>query len=603
MNAANKSGEKEIVVGIDLGTTNSEVAWVDDGCPRIITEGDSGIVPSAVGLDANGRLLVGESALNQMLVAPERTIRSIKRKMGSAEKVRLGEVEYTPQEISAMILRNLKERAERVLGRPVRQAVITVPAFFNESQRCATREAGELAGLEVLRILHEPTAASLVYDAERDRKNAAAGPVRILVYDMGGGTFDVSIVEVDNGVIEVKASHGDTHLGGDDFDALLLDHVADRFLEEHGVDPRQIPRARARILRAVERAKRELSLQPFAQLEEEFIAEHEGRPLHLSMELRRDEYEQQILPLIERSMSSVQAAFHEAKLLARDIDRLVLVGGATRTPLIQQMLAKKTGKEPRHEIDPDLCVALGAATEAGLISGEDVGRVLVDITAHSLGVKCIGSLGGDEFSFIFSSVIPKGSALPSTRSEVYYTATDDQTAVDIKVFEGEDRDIRQNVELGTVRVEGLSAVPAGNEIVVQFHLTLDGTLTAKATEKQTGLSRQIAIQRVSGSFSEGEMVLAQKRLQSLHGDGPLEAKSTSSEASVTPGEGTAIIDRALEETVARIHSLFDRMVPEDREDAVHLIERVRAEIAAGRIDEARAAQEELKEMIFYVEEA
>ncbi len=572
-----------------------------DGCARIITDGGDGILPSAVGLDAEGRLLVGEPALNQMLIAPERTIRSIKRKMGTAEKVRLGDVEYTPQEISAIILRHLKERAERHLGRPVRKAVITVPAFFNDTQRQATREAGELAGLEVMRILHEPTAASLVYEADKCRQGGEGGPLKILDHDMGGGTFDVSIVEIHAGVIEVKASHGDTHLGGDDFDALLLEHVAGRFLAEHEVDLREVPRARVRTLRAVERAKRVLSSHAFAKVEEEFIADRGGLPLHLAMEIRRDQYEDTIRPLIDRSMASVQAALHDAKLLAREVDRIVLVGGATRTPLIQREFAERTGIEPRHEVDPDLCVALGAAAEAGLIAGEYVHSVLVDITPHSLGILCLGEVNGEYGPHLFSPVISKGSPLPSSRSEVYYTAVDDQQAVEIKVFQGEDRDVRRNLKLGNFRVEGLSAVPAGNEILVQFQLTLDGTLTAKASEKATALSREIVIDDALHSFSDEDRGLALERLMRLYGkDSSAEGRA---EPAVKPPDGRSEEDRAIDDTVQRIRALFERMVPEEREEAASLIERATARAPSGPMEDARAAHSELKEMLFYLEEA
>ncbi|MBI4602568.1 MAG: Hsp70 family protein [Planctomycetes bacterium] len=606
---------REAIIGIDLGTTNSEVAVVEDCQPRIITDGGDGILPSAVGLDMDGRLLVGEPALNQMLAAPERTVRSIKRRMGTADKVRLGDVEYTPQEISAVILRHLKERAERYLGAPVRKAVITVPAYFNDAQRQATREAGELAGLEVVRILHEPTAASLVYEAERCRGEAAIGPRKILVYDMGGGTFDVSIVEIHSGVIEVRASHGDTHLGGDDFDALLLDHVAERFLKERGVDLRSIPRARARTLRAVERAKRVLSSHPFVTVEEEFIAERDGVPLHLSVELRRDDYEAMIRPLIERSMGSVQTALHDAKLLTRDIDRIVLVGGATRTPLIQRELAARTGIEPHHEVDPDLCVALGAAAEAALIAGEDLHSVLVDITPHSMGVGCLDELDEELGPYLFSPVIPKGSTLPAARSEVYYTASDYQKVVEVCVYQGEERDVRRNTKLGTFRVEGLTPVPAGNEIVIQFQLTLDGTLTAKATEKATGLSRQIVVDDALHSFTDEDRARARERLDRLHrlevdGGSPAaagaEGGATGEVASAEPAAqpaGKSPQDQAIEDTVRRIRALLDRMVPEDREEAVELIDRATSGAAAGRLEDARAAHRELQEMLFFLEEA
>src|SRR5918912_3092270 len=290
------------ILGIDLGTTNSEVALVRDGQPHVFAEDGDPVLPSFVGFSEDGRLLVGKAAKNQWVLAPERTVKSVKRKMGQDVKVRLGDQEYRPQEISAMILRSLRARAARQLGTPVNRAVITVPAYFNDAQRQATREAGELAGLEVVRILNEPTAASLTYDpGQRELR-------RMLVYDLGGGTFDCSVVQAQEGVVEVLASHGDTQLGGDDFDDLLLKHVCDRFQEEHGVDLRAHLSAKARVLRAAEAAKRHLSSHPFARIEEEFIAEKDGQALHLSLEISREEYEDMIRPLLDRTMDCVQRA-------------------------------------------------------------------------------------------------------------------------------------------------------------------------------------------------------------------------------------------------------------------------------------------------------
>src|SRR5215468_12212872 len=326
----------DIIVGIDLGTTNSEVAILRDGQPHVCTDEDGDpILPSFVGLSEDGRLLVGKAARNQWVLAPERTVKSIKRKMGQDVKVKLGEQDYRPQEISAMILRKLKERAERSLGRPVGKAVITVPAYFNDAQRQATREAGELAGLEVVRILNEPTAASLTYDPnQRDLQ-------RMLVYDLGGGTFDVSIVQVQDGVVEVLASHGDTQLGGDDFDQLLADHLLQRFEAEQGYDLRALPVARARVLRAAEEAKKRLSVEPFVLVQEEYIAERDGRPLHLRMEVARHEFEALIRPLLDTTMTCVGRALDDAHLRPAQLDRVLLVGGSTRVPLVAALLEER----------------------------------------------------------------------------------------------------------------------------------------------------------------------------------------------------------------------------------------------------------------------
>src|SRR5947209_16685348 len=313
----------DVIVGIDLGTTNSEVALVRDGQPHVFAEDGDPILPSFVGVTEDGRLLVGKAARNQWVLAPERTVKSIKRKMGQDVKVKLGDQEYRPQEISAMILRALRDRASQELNQPVTKAVITVPAYFNDAQRQATREAGELAGLEVVRILNEPTAASLTYDPKHTDLH------RILVYDLGGGTFDVSLVQAQEGVIEVLASHGDTQLGGDDFDDLLLKHVVLKFEQQHGIDLSASVLARARVLRAVEEAKKHLSFHPFARIEEEFIAEKDGQPLHLNTEISRAEFEELIRPLLDRTMDCVQRALADARLTPSAIDKVVLVGGVT----------------------------------------------------------------------------------------------------------------------------------------------------------------------------------------------------------------------------------------------------------------------------------
>src|SRR5262245_5073089 len=458
----------ELIVGIDLGTTNSEIAIVRDGQPHVLAEDGDPILPSFVGLSDDGRLLVGNAARNQWVLAPERTVKSIKRKMGQDVKVQLGDQEYSPQEISAMILRKLKDRAEAELGQNVRKAVITVPAYFNDAQRQATREAGELAGLEVVRILNEPTAAALTYDpGPRDLQ-------RVLVYDLGGGTFDVSIVQAQEGVVEVLASHGDTQLGGDDFDEILMNYVAERFQGEHGVDVRGNRVSEARLLNAVEVAKRHLSDHQFARIEEEFIAEKDGVALHLTAEVGREEYEELIRPLLDRTMDHLQQSLDDARLTARQVDRVVLVGGSTRTPLVSRLLEERLGQAPHREVNPDLCVAMGAAVQGAIIAGQDVGAVLVDITPHSLGIKCL-DVGGDDFmpfEFRFAPIILRNTPLPASRSEVFRTVHDRQPVVEIDVYQGESDDVRRNHRVGRFMIEGLAQVPAGNQIVVQLDLNL-----------------------------------------------------------------------------------------------------------------------------------
>jgi molecular chaperone DnaK len=591
------------IVGIDLGTTNSEVAIVRDRKPHVFAEEGDPILPSFVGLAEDGRLLVGKAAKNQWVLAPERTVKSIKRKMGQDIKVKLGDQEYRPQEISAMILRTLRDRASQQLGEPVQRAAITVPAYFNDAQRQATREAGELAGLEVVRILNEPTAASLTYDPSQRELQ------RMLVYDLGGGTFDVSIVQAQEGVVEVLASHGDTQLGGDDFDDLLLKHVCDRFQEEHGVDLRGTLIAKARVLRAVEAAKRHLSYHPFARVQEEFIAEKEGRALHLDMEISREDYEAMIRPLLDRTMDCLQRALEDSKLNASAIDKVVLVGGSTRTPIVSRLLEERLDQPAHQEVDPDLCVAMGAAIQAAIIDGADVGAVLVDITPHSLGIRCLDEFQGFEFPFRFAPIIHRNTALPASRSEVFHTVYDSQTAVDIDVFQGESDDIRHNHEVGRFRIEGLAQVAAGNQIVVQLDLNLDGMLKVSARERATGLQKQITIENALARFEREELGAARARLEELW-DESAEGELAETELGedeipvLTPGprEGQreAVQARALLEKAERI---AQKVQPEDRVELDRLIGQVRAALTDRHWDKVTAGSNELADVLFYLEDA
>jgi molecular chaperone DnaK len=592
------------IVGIDLGTTNSEVAIIRNGQPYVFVEDGDPILPSFVGLSEEGRLLVGKPARNQWALASQRTIKSIKRKMGQDVKVHLGDQDYRPQEISAMILKTLRDRASRELGVDVRKAVITVPAYFNDSQRQATREAGELAGLEVVRILNEPTAASLTYDPNQPELR------RMLVYDLGGGTFDVSIVQAQEGVIEVLSSHGDTQLGGDDFDDLLLTHVADRFQQQHGVDLRAAVVARARLLRAVEAAKRQLSLHPFARIEEEFIAEKEGQALHLDLEVNRDDYETMIRPLLSRTMDCVQRALDDARLTASQIDKVVLVGGSTRTPIISRLLEERLSQPAHQEVDPDLCVAMGAAIQAALIAGLDVGAVLVDITPHSLGIKCLDPTTGYDFPYRFAPILHRNTALPASRSEVFMTVHDEQREVDIDVYQGESNDVRNNHRVGRFLIQGLAKLPAGNPILVQLDLNLDGMLKVSAREKATGLQKQVTIENPFASYEREERALAQGRLAQLWrdaGDGEDDDAPDLEESQVPPelvpgpreGQRETVQARALLEKAER---LLDKVQPEDRVEIERLMTAARNALTDRHWDDLTVACNELSDVLFYVED-
>jgi molecular chaperone DnaK len=599
----------DLIVGIDLGTTNSEIALLRDGQPHVFAEDGDPILPSFVGLSEDGRLLVGKAARNQWVLAPERTIKSIKRKMGQDVKVQLGDQEYRPQEISAMILRALRDRAAQQLGTTVTKAVITVPAYFNDAQRQATREAGELAGLEVVRILNEPTAASLCYDPnQRDLR-------RMLVYDLGGGTFDVSIVQQQESVVEVLSSHGDTQLGGDDFDDLLLKHVCDRFQQDNGVDLRANLVARSRVLKAVEAAKRALSEHPFARVEEEFIAEKDGQALHLSMEISRIEYEDMIRPLLDRTMDCVQRALEDAHLTAAQIDKVVLVGGSTRTPLATGLLEDRLGQPAHQEVNPDLVVAMGAAIQAGIIAGENVGAVLVDITPHSLGIRCLDESMGFAFDYRFAPIIHRNTPLPASRSELFHTARNGQTEVEIEVYQGESADVRRNHLVGHFRVQGLAPVAAGNPIVVQLDLNLDGILKVSARERATGLQKQVVIENALATYERDEQNEARERLEALwdqddedeewQGDirtnGDVAGPEIMPELAPGPREGQreTVQARALLEKAER---LMERVQPEDRAEIERLMTNVRTALTDRQWDKVTKACNELADTLFYLED-
>jgi len=594
----------ETILGIDLGTTNSAVAVLQDGKVNVLREEGEAILPSVVGLDSQGRMLVGAAARNQWVLAPERTVRSIKRRMGEESTVRLGDQQYSPQEISAIIVRSLKDRAERHFGRPVQKAVITVPAFFNETQREATREAGELAGLEVVRIINEPTAASLAYQSDPEKME------RLLVYDLGGGTFDVSIVQIEQGVVEVLSSHGDTHLGGDDFDQLLLDRVCDDFAEQHGIDLRESLVAKSRVLRAVEEAKKTLSFQAVAAIEEEFIAEKRRVPLHLKREITRPEYEELIEPLIQKTLTCVDESLTDAKLQVNQIDRVVLVGGASRTPMVHRLLQEQLAREVHSEVDPDLCVAMGAAIQGGLIAGVDVGPILVDITPHTLGIETLGSLRGFLSPNHFAPVIERNTPLPASRSELFGTVHDSQDAARIRVFQGEDEDVRHNEHVGEFLLEGLADVQRGNEILVRFDLDLDGILRVTATERATGLEKQLTVDNAITRFRATNREAAMARLAEVF-------ESGGSSGTVRPGREDALsrsaadagLSSELKQTIAQCQELIvkaeqiaPRVNPEDAAEIRELVGRLRGAITDRCEAEIEDVLPKLEDLVFYLQD-
>ncbi|MBO0911921.1 MAG: Hsp70 family protein, partial [Acidobacteria bacterium] len=522
----------DLIVGIDLGTTNSEVAAFADGKVQVLGPGKSKILPSVVGFSPSGELLVGEPARNQLALYPERTVRSIKRKMGTTETFSLADRQFTPPEISALILRELASWAGRQLRQAVEKAVITVPAYFSDAQRQATREAAKLAGLEAVRILNEPTAASLAY-GEGSRQRA-------MVYDLGGGTFDVSIVALEGDVTEVLASHGNNHLGGDDFNDLLAEYLCAAFEREHGIDLRSgHPVARARIWWAAEEAKRRLSFEPETTVREESLVTVNGRPLHLELEIRREQYESMIRPLLEQTLESVSRALADAAKSPSDLDAILLVGGSTRTPLIARMLRERTGLTPREEIHPDLCVALGAGVLASRLGGHDVERVLVDVSPYSFGISYLGERDGVSYPHCYKSIIRRNTALPITRTERFYTTHPLQKEVEIRVYEGEDSDAMRNIPVGDFMVKGLTPTEDESEVLCRMALDLDGILHVTAIEKLTGLAKHVTIDRVLEARSDAQIAEARRRLEELHAARIDEEESPEGEDQFPGGNGSA----------------------------------------------------------------
>jgi len=574
------------ILGIDLGTTNSEIAIYRDGRPEVLRD-DQGriILPSVVGLTETGELLVGEEARNQLLLYPERTVRSIKRRMGSDAKVRLGEREYTPQEISAIILSRLKEIAQARLGRPIRKAVITVPAYFSDTQRQATREAGEIAGLEVARIINEPTAAALVYEAAQHQGK------RILVYDLGGGTFDVSVVRIEQGVVEVISSHGNNHLGGDDFDHKIVEHVLEHLKLKHGVDVADRPQAMARILRSAEDAKKQLSDHPYARIAEEYLAEHSGQPVNLDLELSREEYEDMIAPFIEETVGAIHIALESAGLTSSQVDEILLVGGATWTPLIRRRLVEAFGTQPRGEVDPDLCVAMGAAIQGAAMTGTEVSAVLVDVTPYSFGTSALGELNGELYPYHYVPIIPKNTPIPARLSEVFFTVLDEQTDVDVRIYQGENNDALENIKIGEFRVSGLSREPAGNPVILDLALDRNGILQVSAREKKTGLERRITIDNATSRYDREQLEEARQRIGALFGD---------QEQAASVGSGAAT-DSAVDALLARASAKLDETGEEDRTEIIDLIEAIRDARSSGDSAALEDVRSQLQDLLFYLE--
>ena len=469
------------IIGIDLGTTNSCVSVIEGGEPVVIANAEGArTTPSVVGFTKTGERLVGQVAKRQAITNPERTVSSIKRHMGTDYKVSIDGKDYNPQQISAMILAKLKADAEAYLGETVSEAVITVPAYFNDSQRQATKDAGTIAGLNVRRIINEPTAAALAYGADKDNDQ------KIMVYDLGGGTFDVSIIEMGDGVTEVLATNGDTHLGGDDFDQRIIDWMADEFQKENGIDLRSDKMAAQRLKEAAEKAKIELSGVPSTAINLPFITADATGPKHLDMTLTRAQFDKMTADLVERTMVPVRKAMQDAGLRASDLAKVLLVGGSTRIPAVQEAVKKEMGCEPFKGINPDECVAIGAAIQGGVLNKEVGGILLLDVTPLSLGIETLGG--------VCTKIIERNTTIPTKKSQIFSTAADNQPSVEVNVLQGEREMAADNKSLGMFKLDGIPAAPRGvPQIEVTFDIDANGIVHVSAKDLGSGKEQSITI--------------------------------------------------------------------------------------------------------------
>ena len=569
------------IIGIDLGTTNSCVAVMEGGEPVVIPNAEGNrTTPSVVAFSKNGERLVGQIAKRQAVTNPDNTVISIKRKMGTAEKVKIEGEEFSPQEISAMILQKLKTDAENYLGQKVTQAVITVPAYFSDSQRQATKDAGKIAGLEVLRIINEPTAAALAFGMDKEDQDQ-----KIMVYDLGGGTFDVSILDIGDGVFEVLATNGNTHLGGDDFDQRIIDYLISEFKKSNGIDLSTDKMAMQRLKEAAEKAKIELSGMQQTQINLPFITADAQGPKHLDVTLTRAKFEELIRDLVDATRVPVEQAMKDAGVTSADIHKVLLVGGSTRVPCVQEEVKKITGKDPDKGINPDECVAIGASIQGGVLSGDVKDLVLLDVTALSLGIETYGG--------VFTKLIERNTTIPTKKSQIFSTAADGQTSVEVHVLQGEREMAAYNKTLGRFQLTGIPAAPRGvPQIEVTFDIDANGIVHVSAKDMATGNEQKVSI-TASTNLTDEDIDKAVK---------DAEAHAAEDKKKKDEIEARNEAESLMYNCQKTVDELGDKISGEEKAKATAEIENVKKALEGSDIDKIKEATEKLKQAFYAMSE-